>query len=60
MPNYNYKCQKCGVVFTVMHGMNEEHTEHCHACDCDMVKLICPVPSVWHTTGNYGKDNDKV
>ena len=60
MPNYEYQCPKCKIIFVVNHGMNEKRTEHCYGCDCDMVKLISAVPSVWHTDGNYGRDNDKV
>lgn len=40
MPAYNYKCQKCGEIIEVRHGMKETYNDACAACGGKMKKLI--------------------
>lgn len=35
MPNYDYKCQKCGEVFEVFQSMNDPKLTECPQADCD-------------------------
>ncbi|MGC6465370.1 MAG: FmdB family zinc ribbon protein [Akkermansiaceae bacterium] len=35
MPNYDYKCEKCGHVFEVFQSMNDAKLTDCPLDDCD-------------------------
>jgi putative FmdB family regulatory protein len=40
MPTYDYKCEECGHVFEVFHGMNEDPDIECPRCGSDPVRVI--------------------
>jgi len=35
MPNYSYKCKKCGEIYEIHHGMDEKPQISCENPDCD-------------------------
>lgn len=40
MPNYDYKCQKCGHMFEVFQNMKDEPLKECPACHGEVKRLI--------------------
>ena len=41
MPRYHYRCSECNIAATVIHGINETHTQ-CEFCTTEdtMIKLL--------------------
>lgn len=39
MPNYDYKCSKCGSIKEVTHRMSEEPKVECDKCESVMSKI---------------------
>jgi hypothetical protein len=41
MPRYHYRCSECNIATTVIHGINEMHTQ-CEFCETEdtMIKLL--------------------
>jgi len=42
MPRYRYQCQKCEIVATIFHTINEEITTDCEVCGAEdtLIKLL--------------------
>ncbi|MEO0238130.1 MAG: FmdB family zinc ribbon protein [candidate division WOR-3 bacterium] len=40
MPNYDYKCKKCGLVFNVFHKMSDKPSVKCPECDSVSEKIL--------------------
>ncbi len=65
MPTYEYKCEKCGQVFEISHGFDEEPDKTCPAEDCDgsLHRVFSPPTIIfkgsgWHVT-DYGRGNGR-
>ena len=43
MPNYDYRCQKCGNIDEVFHGIDEVPRQKCSVCVGKMAKMISRV-----------------
>lgn len=40
MPNYEYKCEPCKVIYRTSHGMNESPELTCERCDKPLERMI--------------------
>ena len=40
MPRYKYFCDKCDILITVVHGINEEYEQNCKSCEAIMKKVF--------------------
>jgi putative FmdB family regulatory protein len=40
MPNYDYKCKKCNLVFNVFHKMSDNPKVKCPECGSDSEKIL--------------------
>jgi len=40
MPNYDYKCKKCGHIFEVFQSMTAERIKECPECSGEVQRLI--------------------
>ena len=40
MPNYDYKCKKCGDVVEVFHRISDESKYMCKKCGSELVKQL--------------------
>ena len=60
MPIYEYKCYKCNVVETEMHGMNESPKVICPKCKKGMERKISAPGIHFKGTGFYTTDNREV
>ena len=40
MPNYEYRCEQCGMVIELSHSMNEEPEVECEQCKTKAKKVI--------------------
>jgi len=55
MPNYDFKCDKCGVIETVYFHFHDKQELECLSCEVGMRKLIAATPAVFNGTGWAGK-----
>ena len=49
-----YKCLKCGE-FDVDRKLSEGELENCPRCDEKVKRVWSPTPSIWKTSGAFGK-----
>lgn len=65
MPNYDYKCEKCGAVYEISHAFDERPRKTCLADSCDgRLRRVFSPPTIifkgsgWHVT-DYGRGNGR-
>lgn len=51
MPNYDFKCDQCGVVETVHFHFHDVQVLQCLDCEVQMRKLIQATPVVFNGNG---------
>ncbi len=64
MPTYDYKCEKCGQVFEVTHGFDEDSPDSCLSDSCDgTLRRVFSPPTIifkgsgWHVN-DYGRNGN--
>ena len=61
MPIYEYRCNKCGKTFEVMHGFNDPGPTKCERCGAHgkgvLTRLISPAQVVFKGSGFYLTDH---
>ncbi|MFA4967655.1 MAG: zinc ribbon domain-containing protein [Candidatus Margulisiibacteriota bacterium] len=53
MPFYDYKCDKCGTKFEVMHGMNEKPAIKCSSCGSDRTSRVFNIFGTSNSSGGH-------
>lgn len=56
MPLYEYRCQKCGLVFEVLQKVHEAPLERCPKCEGALKKVISPPAIQFKGSGWYITD----
>lgn len=61
MPTYDYKCESCGKVFEVFHGMTEEPKVVCESCNSEDTKkqISSGAGIIYKGSGFYTTDYKK-
>lgn len=57
MPLYDYVCTKCGRVFEVRHGFDENYAKPCDACAAPVRRVFNPAPVLFKGSGFYVTDS---
>ena len=53
MPNYTFKCQKCGE-FTINRGINVILPDKCPTCDSEIVRVYkSGITPIWKCEGSF-------
>ena len=57
MPNYDYKCKKCGTVVEIFHRVSDDTKYKCDKCGSILVKKLSPgVGIIFRGSGFYETD----
>jgi len=56
MPIYEYKCERCGKVTEIWHGVNESPNNHCPHCGGSLHKIISNASFILKGSGWYETD----
>lgn len=56
MPNYTFKCEKCGE-FTLNQGINVILPTKCPTCNSNIVRIYKPVLGIFKCEGSYNARN---
>jgi putative FmdB family regulatory protein len=60
MPEYPYKCLKCGTRFSIIRSVREDWEPHCPKCsDLNTQRVFIPIGVVYKGGGFYQTDNRK-
>lgn len=57
MPLYEYACTKCGRVFEVRHGFDDNYDQSCEACGAPVRRVFNPAPVLFKGSGFYVTDS---
>ena len=59
MPNYEYKCNECGHVFSLFQSMKDEPIKECPECKGEVRKLFGASGIIFKGSGFYVNDYKK-
>lgn len=51
-----YKCPNCGE-FDIDRKLSEGELKNCNQCGEEVKRVWAPTPSIWKTSGAFGKSN---
>lgn len=59
MPNYDYKCKKCGKIYEVNHKIGAIQMKYCPSCGGELARIYNAVGVVFKGSGFYSTDHKK-